>query len=72
MTALVLAVTLLFYRQHQVANLEEAVKRKELAKSVLAIAAVPTLPNPEVLENFKAVRSLNQTPPDQELLAVLQ
>ena len=66
MAALVLAVTLLFYRQHQVANLQEA------AQSVLAIAAVPTLPNPEVLENFKAVQSLNQIPPDEQLLALLQ
>ena len=46
------------------------VKRKEMARSVLAIASVPTLPKPDVLENFTAVRSLNRTPPDEDLLAL--
>ena len=59
---------LLLYRQHQY----QVAKRQELVKGVLAIANVPTLPNPEVLENFRAVRELGQTPPDEELLALLQ
>src|SRR5438552_16591751 len=49
----------------------QLVQRKQIAKSVLTVAGVPSLPGPEVLENFNAVYSLNRTPPDEDLLAVL-
>jgi len=50
----------------------QAARRREIAKSVVAIAGVATLPSPDVLENFNVVRSLNQTPADEELLRILQ
>ena len=48
-------------------------ERREYAQSVAAVSEVSSMPSPDVLENFEAVRRLNQTPrPDEELLALLQ
>jgi anti-sigma factor RsiW len=48
-------------------------ERREYAQSVAALSEVSSMPSPDVLENFEAVRRLNQTPrPDEELLALLQ
>jgi hypothetical protein len=44
-----------------------------LAESVAAVAQVSSLPSPDVLKDFEAVRHLNRTPaPDEELLALLR
>jgi anti-sigma factor RsiW len=49
------------------------VRRSELAQSVAAVSEVSSLPSPEILKDFEAIRALNQTPPaDEELLALLQ
>ncbi|MFM2295209.1 MAG: hypothetical protein RLZZ350_1622 [Verrucomicrobiota bacterium] len=45
----------------------------ELARSVAAVTQVASLPSPEVLKDFDAVRCLNTQPAaDRELLALLQ
>jgi len=50
-----------------------AAKRMELAQSVAAVAEVRSLPSPEILQDFEAIRQLNPTPPpDEELLALLK
>jgi hypothetical protein len=50
-----------------------AARRMQLAKSVAAISEVASLPGPEVLKDFDAIRQLTPTPPpDTELLALLQ
>jgi hypothetical protein len=48
-------------------------RRSELAQSVAAVSEISSLPSPEILKDFEAIRALNQTPPaDEELLALLQ
>jgi anti-sigma factor RsiW len=50
-----------------------AAKRMQLAKSVAAISEVASLPGPEILKDFDAIRQLTPTPPpDTELLALLK
>jgi anti-sigma factor RsiW len=50
-----------------------ATKRMELAQSVAVVADVRSLPGPEILRDFEAIRQLNPAPaPDKELLALLQ
>jgi hypothetical protein len=45
----------------------------KMARSVVAVSQVASLPGPDVLQDFEAVRHLSLTPPpDQELLALLQ
>ena len=64
---LVLAAGLVSYRHER-----QLVERKHLGRSLVAVAGVPTLPGPEVLENFNAVCSLNRTAADEDLLKFLQ
>ncbi|SRR5258706_9108188 len=48
-------------------------RRAELAQSVAAVSEVSSLPSPEILKDFEAIRALNRTPSaDEELLALLQ
>ncbi len=48
-------------------------EKYQYARSAVAISQVESLPNPGVLENFDAIRVLDQTPgPDEELLKLLQ
>ena len=48
-------------------------QRKKLAESVVAVSAVSSLPGPEILKDFDAIRASNPTPlPDEQLLAVLK
>jgi hypothetical protein len=50
-----------------------AAKRMQLAKSIAAISEVASLPGPEILKDFDAIRQLTQTPPpDTDLLALLK
>jgi hypothetical protein len=47
--------------------------RTQFARSVAAITQVSSLPSPDTLKDFEAIRRLSQTPPaDRELLALLQ
>jgi len=65
--AFAVGVGLLSFHQAQ------SVHRKKLAESVAAVSAVSSLPSPDILKDFDAIRALNPSPaPDEQLLAVLQ
>jgi hypothetical protein len=65
--AIVLGVGLVSYRQIR------AVRFAEYAQSVAAVSDVSSLPSPEILEDFDAIRASNANPlPDAKLLAALQ
>lgn len=60
-------MTILSYREAIVA------KRQRLARSVMTVSQVASLPAPEILEDFDAIQQLNHSPaPDMEWLALLQ
>jgi anti-sigma factor RsiW len=65
--AMVLGAGLVSYRQIQAARFAE------YAHSVVAVSDVSSLPGPEILKDFDAIRASNPTSlPDEQLLAVLQ
>lgn len=65
--AIVVGAGLITYHQVQVAQ------HKKLVESVAAISAVSSLPGPDILKDFDAIRASNPSPPpDEQLLAVLQ
>ena len=65
--AVVLGAGLFTYHEH-LAN-----ERAQLARSVAAVSEVSSLPDPEILQDFEAIRQMNQTPPaDEELLALMK
>ncbi len=64
---IVVGASLLTYHQVQ------ATHRRHLVQSLAAVSAVSSLPGPDILKDFDAIRALNPTPaPDEQLLAVLQ
>jgi len=65
--AIVLGTGLVSYRQFQAARFAE------YAHSVTAVSDVSSLPSPEILRDFDAIRVSNPTSlPDEQLLAVLE
>jgi anti-sigma factor RsiW len=67
LAAVAFSLGLFTYHEHAVA------KRLELAQSVAAFSEVSSLPSPEILKDFEAIRRLNTTPPpDEELLALMK
>ena len=65
--AVVLGAGLIAYRQSQAARFAE------YAHSVEAVSDVSSLPSPEILKDFDAIRVSNPTTlPDEQLLAVLK
>ena len=65
--AIILGMGLISYRQVQAARLAE------YAHSVAAVSDVSSLPSPDILKDFDAIRVSNPTPsPDEQLLAVLK
>ena len=67
LAAVVLGAGFLSFHQVQISH------RKKLAESVAAVSAVSSLPSPDILKDFDAIRALNPAPaPDEQLLAVLQ
>jgi anti-sigma factor RsiW len=65
--AVVLGTGLVSYHQIQAARFAE------YAHSVAAVSGVASLPSPEVLKDFDAIRASNPTPvPDEQLLAALK
>jgi len=54
------------YRNHQA-----KVDVQHNRESIQRVSAVRSLPSPEILENFEAIRAMRRTGPDQELLAAL-
>jgi len=65
--AILVGAGLISYR-HQVL----AVQRAALAQSVVTVSGVASLPGPKILKDFEAIRALDQTPPDVELLRLLK
>ena len=66
--AVVLSAGLVSYQQ-----VAKAARRVEYARSVAVVSEVSSLPGPDVLKDFDAIRVLNPTPPaDEELLAALK
>ena len=50
-----------------------AEKRQRLARSVVTVSRVASLPGPDILKDFDAIQQLNPSPaPDLELLALLR
>jgi len=50
-----------------------AMRRAQLARGVATVSGVASLPSPEVLKDFEAIRRLTAAPPpDTELLALLK
>jgi hypothetical protein len=48
-------------------------RRMKLLKPVALVSEVSSLPSPEILKDFDAIRALGQAPaPDEELLALMQ
>ena len=64
--ALLLMATLLSYR-HQVL----ATQRAAIARSVVTVSGVAAQPSPKILKDFEAIRALNETGPDLDLLRLL-
>ena len=65
--AVVLGTGLVSYRQLQAARFAE------YAHSVAAVSGVASVPSPEVLKDFDAIRASNPSPlPDEQLLAALK
>lgn len=65
--AVILGAGLFSYRQFQAARL------REYGSSVAAVSDVSSLPSPEILKDFDAIRASNPpTLPDEQLLAALQ
>lgn len=65
--AAIFAAGLLTYHEHT------AVKRQELVHGVQVVAAVSSLPSPEILQDFDTIRQMSTTPgPDPELIALMK
>jgi anti-sigma factor RsiW len=65
--AILVGAGLISYR-HEVL----AVQRAAMAQSVATVSGVASLPSPKILKDFEAIRALDQTPPDVELLRLLK
>jgi hypothetical protein len=51
----------------------QAARQREFARSVGTVADVATVPSPEILQDFQAIRIMTPSPsPDEQLLAALQ
>jgi|SRR5437588_11763100 len=51
----------------------QGARREKLVRSVEVVSQVSSLPSPQILENFDAIRALPPTPPaDVQLLTLLQ
>ena len=67
LAAAVAGLGLVAYQQYEVAQ------RTALARNLVAVLDVESLPSPEVLADFDAIRRLNKAPAaDEELLALLR
>lgn len=63
-----LGVGIFTYHEHRMAE-----RRAELVQGVKVVAGVPSLPSPEILQNFDTIRQMGTTPgPDPELIALLK
>lgn len=68
--AVVLGVGLFTYHEHQQRTIQ---RRAELAQDVKVVAGAPSLPSPEILQDFDTIRRMGATPgPDPELIALMK
>jgi len=59
----------LLYHEHTAAT----AKRAELVRGVKVVVGVPSLPSPEILQDFDTIRQMPaSTGPDQELIALMK
>ncbi len=66
LAAMVVGSGLIAYHQAQ------ASRRYEVAKSLVTMSDVPSLPSPKILEDYDAIRAMSSTPAaDEQLLDVL-
>ena len=66
--AAVVLAGLFTYHEYRTAE-----RRAELVHGVEVIAGVPSLPSPEILQNFDTIRKMGATPgPDPELIALMK
>lgn len=76
--AVLLGVALFTYNEQHTASVRrkqqaELERRAELVQGVKAVADVPSLPTPEILQDFDTIRKMGATPgPDPELIALLK
>lgn len=68
-TAVVLGAGLLAYHEHSVTE-----RRAEVARSVKIVSSVPSLPSPQILQDFDSIQKMGSasTGPDQDLLALMK
>lgn len=67
--AVVLGAVLFTYREHQ----HTIQRRAELVRDVKVVAGAPSLPSPEILQDFDTIRRMGATPgPDSELIALMK
>jgi anti-sigma factor RsiW len=74
-TALAVAVAVagfFSYQQYRSAQLQEKARQAEMVKSFVTVSKVPSLPDPEVLEDFDTIRLLSPLLADEKLLTLLQ
>jgi hypothetical protein len=51
----------------------QSAERRKLAQSVAAVADIPSLPSPDILQDFDAIRASSPAAtPDEQLLALLK
>ena len=74
-TALAIAVaaaSLFSYEQFRAARLREKARQAEVIKSFVTVSKVPSLPDPEILEDFDTIRFISPPLPDEKLLSLLK
>ena len=65
--AVIFGVAAISYQEH------EAAKRAQLVQGVKVVAGVPSLPSPEILQDFDTIRQMSSTPgADPELIALMK
>ena len=64
---IVLAFGFAAYEKHAAAR-----QRVEMAQSVATVSEVTSLPSPDILQDFDAIRHLNAVRPDDDLLSLMQ
>jgi hypothetical protein len=68
MAAVILGLAIL-YHEHTTAT----ARRAELVRGVKVVTGVPSLPSPEILQDFDTIRQMPaSTGPDQELIALMK
>jgi anti-sigma factor RsiW len=65
--AVIFGAGLLAYHEHATA------RRAELVQGVKVVAGIPSLPGPDILQDFDTIRPISTTPgPDPELIALMK